>query len=143
MNHVWQCDSDLGVWEGARGARTHKPAPCPNWSAACVCRSADRGLHLCLSHTRRSRLLGPGTSSSPGARGSFTIIKFNPLLFQMEQLRPREVKQFVAGHTELVTDNGLKLTALPGFLLLFSSIPSLLPFPPTLFQLTFPKCPRP
>lgn len=70
---------------------------------------------------------GLGHLPTPEPEGLAPSSKFNPLLFQMEQLRPREVKQFAAGHTELVTDNGRKLTALPGFLLLFSSISSLLP----------------
>ena len=32
--------------------------------------------------------------------GPLAIIKFNPHLFKMETLRPREGKQFVSGHTE-------------------------------------------
>lgn len=117
---ITECLRSLG-----EGPRVHEPTCLPPVQTQAqhlfVDLQISTYLHLCLSPTRRSSLLGPRASSSPEARASFTIIEFNPFFFQMENLRPREGKQFVAGHAELVTDNGLELTALPGSLLLFLS----------------------
>lgn len=91
---VTECLRSLG-----EGPRVHEPTCLPPVQTQAqhlfVDLQISTYLHLCLSPTRRSSLLGPRASSSPEARASFTIIKFNPFFFQMENLRPREGKQFV------------------------------------------------
>lgn len=100
----------------------------------------DRGLlnqegHLGLLCTRRCSLLGRG-----GAAGahpptlepeeSSVNVKFNPLLFQVEELRPERGSNSSWSQRKLVTDIGLTLTAPPGGLasLLFHSCPPAFPF---------------
>lgn len=134
MNHVWQPDRVAQEpREGPGEDQSHGPLNLPQPRLVCsiLCRSADLELHLGLSHTRRS-LLGPWVSSNPGARGTFSHHQVQSPPFQDGETEAQRREAICPkSHRKLVTDNGLKLTALPGFLLLFSSIPSLPPALPS------------
>ena len=135
----WTTSSSLMEWSGSpgrgRGGLPRGPLQLSRPSLACssiLFRSAD------WDSTRAYFTLAPacrGLERPPTLEpeGPLAIIKFSPFLFKMETLRPREGKQFVSGHTET---NGLKLSSLTAFLLLFSFVPSL---PPRVLQLIFPK----
>lgn len=101
-------------------------------SARSVYRCAAQEGRLGLPHARRASVLGPGLAHRPtlGPERSGAVVKFNPLLFQVGELRPREGKQS-SPVTEKVSDRQGTQTHCTAWglasLLLFHSCPPVLP----------------